>query len=131
MKNFHPLLVTMICKNTLYGYYRNPAFRACSCGERCKYENNQPTIEHRRLKAQRKSGENWQLWGSYLLGAVEIIGLVLTNEQAVLTQGYCEAIFKQRHQEADKFYQSLLPANASRKDQRIFRPAMAGMIWNK
>ena len=107
--------------------------------ERCKVfverdanmKNNQPTIEHRRLEAQRKGGENWQLWGSYLLGAVEIIGLVLTNEQAVLTQGYCEAIFKQRHQEADKFYQSLLPANASRKDQRIFRQAMAGMIWNK
>ena len=29
-------------------------------------KNNQPTIEHRRLEAQRQGEENWQLWGPYL-----------------------------------------------------------------
>ncbi|MGZ8153443.1 MAG: MGH1-like glycoside hydrolase domain-containing protein, partial [Methylovulum sp.] len=64
-------------------------------------------------------------------GAEEMIDLVLTNEQTVLTPADFEAIFKQRRQEADQFYQSLLPAQASEEDQRIFRQAMAGMIWNK
>jgi len=64
-------------------------------------------------------------------GAEEIIDLVLTNEQAVLTQASCEAILKQRRQEADQFYQSLLPEQTLKEDQHIFRQAMAGMIWNK
>jgi len=29
-------------------------------------KNNQPTIEHQRLEAQRQGNENWQLWGPYL-----------------------------------------------------------------
>jgi hypothetical protein len=64
-------------------------------------------------------------------GAEKIIELVFTNEQSVPTQAACEAIFKQRHQEADQFYQSLMPVRTSEEDQRIFRQALAGMIWNK
>lgn len=64
-------------------------------------------------------------------GAEEIIDLVLTNEQATLTQADFEGIIKQRCQEADLFYQSLLPTDVSREDRRIFRQALAGLIWNK
>ena len=80
-----------------------------------------------------KQGSKSSAWHQLVIesGAEEIIDLVLTNEQTVLTQAGFEAIFKQRRQEADQFYQSLLPAHASQEDQRIFRQAMAGMIWNK
>jgi hypothetical protein len=80
-----------------------------------------------------KQGSKSSAWHQLVIesGGEEIIELVLTNEQTVLTQATCEAIFMQRRQEADQFYQSLLPAHASREDQRIFRQAMAGMIWNK
>ncbi len=78
-------------------------------------------------------GSKSAAWHQFVLeaGAEEIIDLVLTNEQTVLTQASCEAILKQRYQEADQFYQSLLPKQTSREDQHIFRQAMAGMIWNK
>ncbi len=80
-----------------------------------------------------KQGSKSAAWHQFVLepGAKEIIDLVLTNEPAVLTQASCEAILKQRHQEADQFYQGLLPERASPEDQRIFRQALAGMIWNK
>ena len=80
-----------------------------------------------------KQGSKSSAWHQLVIesGAKEIIDLVLTNEQTVLTQAGLEAIFKKRRQEADQFYQSLLPANSSQEDQRIFRQAMAGIIWNK
>ena len=80
-----------------------------------------------------KQGSKSSAWHQLVIesGAKEIIDLVLTNEQTVLTQAGLEAIFKKRRQEADQFYQSLLPAHSSQEDQRIFRQAMAGMIWNK
>ncbi len=80
-----------------------------------------------------KQGSKSSAWHQLVIepGAEEIIDLVLTNEQTLLTQAAFEAIVKQRRQEADQFYQSLLPSNASMEDQRIFRQALAGMIWNK
>ena len=80
-----------------------------------------------------KQGSKSAAWHQLVIesGAEEIIDLVLTNGQVELTQAGCDAIFKQRCHEADQFYQSLLPAHASREDQLIFRQAMAGMIRNK
>ena len=80
-----------------------------------------------------KQGSKSSAWHQLVIesGDEEIIDLVLTNEQTVLTHDGFEAIFKQRRQEADQFYRSLLPTQSSSEDQRIFRQAMAGMIWNK
>ncbi|MGR9115912.1 MAG: MGH1-like glycoside hydrolase domain-containing protein [Gammaproteobacteria bacterium] len=64
-------------------------------------------------------------------GSAEIIDLVLTKDQTTLTPAGFEAVLERRRQEADRFYQSLLPAEASLEDRQIFRQAMAGMIWNK
>ncbi len=42
-----------------------------------------------------------------------------------------DQVFKQRIQEADEFYQSLSPADASEDARRVQRQAFAGMLWSK
>ncbi|MGR9086498.1 MAG: MGH1-like glycoside hydrolase domain-containing protein [Gammaproteobacteria bacterium] len=41
-----------------------------------------------------------------------------------------DAVFERRQQEADRFYRDILQA-ADAHDRRLFRQAMAGMIWSK
>ncbi|MDD4913456.1 MAG: glucosidase [Methylococcales bacterium] len=64
-------------------------------------------------------------------GATESIDLVLSSEQTTLTRSDFEAVLNQRRQEADQFYQAFLPDMTAGQDRRIFRQAMAGLIWNK
>ena len=64
-------------------------------------------------------------------GATESIDLVLSCEQMDLSWDEFEAMINLRRGEADQFYQAILPARLSEPDRRIFRQAMAGMIWNK
>jgi hypothetical protein len=42
-----------------------------------------------------------------------------------------EKIFRQRKEEADEFYENLIPAHASEELRTIQRKAFAGMLWNK
>ncbi|MGZ5000097.1 MAG: MGH1-like glycoside hydrolase domain-containing protein [Methylomonas sp.] len=80
-----------------------------------------------------QQGSKSAAWHQLLMasGAEEVIDLVLTNENATLTPADFDTIMQQRHQEANAFYLSLLPAETSPEDRQIFRQAMAGMIWNK
>ena len=78
-------------------------------------------------------GSKGSAWHQLLLepGAEEIVDLVLTNEDTILSPADFDATIRQRRREADQFYQSLLPRDAPEQDRRIFRQALAGMIWNK
>lgn len=80
-----------------------------------------------------KKGSKSAAWHQLTIeaGAAESIDLVLTCDQTTLTRAEFEAIFSRRRQEADEFYRALSPATPSLQDQRIFRQAMAGLIWNK
>ncbi len=42
-----------------------------------------------------------------------------------------DRIFALRRQEADEFYDSIIPASLSRDEAGIMRQALAGMLWNK
>ncbi len=42
-----------------------------------------------------------------------------------------DAIFQQRHQEADQFYSQLHDGQLAEDEQRVMRQALAGMLWSK
>jgi hypothetical protein len=66
-------------------------------------------------------------------GASDTIQLVFTNESGEegLTQGSFDAIFKQRIQEADEFYNDLAPPGLSEDARLVQRQAIAGLLWSK
>jgi len=43
----------------------------------------------------------------------------------------CDALIKQRQEEADEFYDAVLPAQLSVDEKRVARQAFAGMLWSK
>ncbi len=63
-------------------------------------------------------------------GATKSIEMVLTAHDDNAPFADFEALFIRRKREADQFYAEFLPG-ADAHDQRIFRQAMAGMIWSK
>ena len=46
-------------------------------------------------------------------------------------EGKHSSVFDTRIQEADEFYESVSPANLSPEEKKIFRQAIAGMLWTK
>ncbi len=63
-------------------------------------------------------------------GGEAVVELVLTNDSNVDPFLRGDSCFSARRQEADHFYDDLVP-QASEEDALIFRQAMAGMIWCK
>ncbi len=63
-------------------------------------------------------------------GQTGTIDLVLSRVRCPQPFIHHEEIFALRRSEADVFFKGLLP-EASAEDHRIFRQALAGMIWNK
>lgn len=63
-------------------------------------------------------------------GGEQIIEMVLTAQDEADPFADFDTVLAQRRLEADRFYADLLP-NADAGDLRIFRQAMAGMIWSK
>jgi hypothetical protein len=63
-------------------------------------------------------------------GEVSSIDLVLTAKEASNPFANTDKLITQRQQEADVFYETILP-NADADDKRLFRQAMAGMVWSK
>ncbi|MGR9053444.1 MAG: hypothetical protein ACU84J_12420, partial [Gammaproteobacteria bacterium] len=60
----------------------------------------------------------------------ETVVLRLSAQSTATPFADSEAVFRRRRAEADDFYQGLLPESDS-DDRRLFRQAMAGMIWSK
>ncbi|MGY6276368.1 MGH1-like glycoside hydrolase domain-containing protein [Methylomonas sp. MgM2] len=88
--------------------------------------------EHAAVNPQ-KRGSKSAAWHRMVLqrGAEEVVDLVLTNDETILTQAGIEAVVQKRRREADGFYRSLLPGTVPEQDRRILRQALAGLIWNK
>ncbi len=65
-------------------------------------------------------------------GGSHTLHLRLTNQEneSALNEDF-EALFDQRKQEADEFYQSILSNNISSETAKIQRQAIAGLLWNK
>ena len=66
-------------------------------------------------------------------GATKTIKLRFTNEersQEFNKQDF-DAVFTQRIQEANEFYDSLAPSGLSEDARRVQRQAFAGLLWNK
>jgi len=61
---------------------------------------------------------------------VETISLRLSAQALADPFAGADNLFLQRKSEADCFYNSLLP-DADQDDRRLFRQAMAGMVWSK
>jgi len=66
-------------------------------------------------------------------GATKTINLRFTNEER--SQGFnmqdFDAVFTQRLQEANEFYDSLAPSGLSEDARRVQRQAFAGLLWSK
>ena len=79
-----------------------------------------------------KQGTKFTAWHEITCeaGAEATVELVLTNHADTAPFSRSETLFTIRKQEADLFFDKLLP-EASEEDGLIFRQAMAGMIWCK
>ncbi|WP_411728156.1 hypothetical protein [Methyloglobulus sp.] len=95
---------------------------------------------HRRLIENDCSAVNSSLAGTkcaawYKLtvpaGGVETIELVLTARVTPNPFAITDTLFLRRQAEADAFYKGVLPKEVDADDHRLFRQAMAGMIWSK
>lgn len=65
-------------------------------------------------------------------GATKVYHLRLSNQlQNDPFEGNAERIFQKRQREADEFYNSIFPANASADWKNIQRQALAGLLWSK
>ena len=60
-----------------------------------------------------------------------VIRLRLTDTKLASPLTDVDTIISKRRQEADAFYDSIHPANASEDERRVQRQALAGMLWNK
>lgn len=97
---------------------------------------NDAVIEGKNLDAlrNRKHGTKFSPVYNYKIapGATKTLYLRLSD---VLTDSPFSAgfdkIFKQRKQEADEFYEEVLPANISDDLKSIQRQALAGLLWSK
>ncbi|HQU15799.1 MAG: glucosidase [Chromatiales bacterium 21-64-14] len=63
-------------------------------------------------------------------GQSQCLEMVLSAKALTRPFQQSEVVFARRAQEADAYYQALLP-DAGDEDRRILRQALAGMIWNK
>jgi hypothetical protein len=80
----------------------------------------------------KQAGTKCAAWYRLTVPADEIssIDLVLTAKEASNPFAVTDKLIAQRKTEADDFYGNILP-NADVDDKRLFRQAMAGMIWSK
>ena len=94
---------------------------------------------HRRVIANEVAAVNADLCGTKFAawhvlnvapGQSASVELVLSANPAEKPFAKSDATFSKRQSEADGFYQELLPG-APLEDHRIFRQALAGMIWSK
>ncbi len=60
-----------------------------------------------------------------------VIHLRLTNHAMHAPMHDVDEIIHKRKKEADEFYASIHPENASKEEKEIQRQALAGMLWNK
>jgi len=91
--------------------------------------------EMTRLDEVRMGTAPWGKWGSYLSGESVTIRLRLSpgsgNKQTQhFGEGFDE-VFADRLREADAFYESVTPPNASEDSAHVMRQALAGMLWSK
>ena len=105
-------------------------------------KNDKPYVKdsfHRRIIANEidavnpdKVGTKFAAWYQITVsaGQAKTIDLVLTAKESKDPFAKTEKLFEQRRTEADAFYNGLLPAGDV-DDRRLFRQAMAGMIWSK
>ncbi len=78
------------------------------------------------------TGTKFASWHRFAVapGAEVRLDLVLSAEPLQAPFQPAETVFEARAAEADAFYDDLLPAGGP-EDRRIFRQALAGMIWSK
>jgi hypothetical protein len=106
------------------------------------YPNALPYVKdgfHRRLIERETGAVNPGLTGTksaawHILnvpgGGSAVLELVLTAHDEADPFADFESTFELREREADHFYTAMLP-DADAHDRRLFRQAMAGMIWSK
>ncbi len=86
------------------------------------------------LLRNKKSGTKFSPVYKYHIkgGASKIIYLRLSHEliEEPFVKGF-DNIFRQRKQEADEFYEEILPQNISDELRQIQRQALAGLLWSK
>jgi len=86
------------------------------------------------LLRQKKSGTKFSPVYQYTIegGATKTIYLRLSNKiiETPFTQGTA-GVFASRKQEADAFYESILPANITPQMAAVQRQALAGLLWSK
>ena len=78
------------------------------------------------------TGTKFASWHTFALAPGEEVqlDLVLSARQLAAPFERYDAVLAARAAEADQFYRDLLPGG-SPEDQRIFRQALAGMVWSK
>lgn len=97
---------------------------------------NDAVIEQKNVEAlrKRKSGTKFSpvYSGTIKPGASKVIYLRLSDTftDNVFHKGF-EQVFKQRKEEADEFYNEILPTGLSQDLRNIQRQALAGIMWSK
>ncbi|MDP9002978.1 MAG: glucosidase [Myxococcota bacterium] len=93
------------------------------------------SIVHRRADAVNpassgtKVGARFSLW--LQAGESETVRLRYTNQARSHPFADHEQIFERRRGEADEFFDTITPRQLGQDERRVFRQAMAGLIWNK
>ena len=64
-------------------------------------------------------------------GETRSIRLRLSNQSLAAPFADHDAIFERRIREADEFYESRMPAELTVDERRVYRQAMAGLLWTK
>ena len=64
-------------------------------------------------------------------GATKVITFRLTNQETKAPLADVDAVFATRKAEADTFYESVYPAEASADEKHVQRRALAGLLWTK
>ncbi len=64
-------------------------------------------------------------------GKKVVVHLRLTNQQMASPLSKVDEVIEERKKEADEFYDTIHPKQASAEEKMIQRQALSGMIWNK
>ena len=90
--------------------------------------------KHVKRFAKVHPGQNLPRYMILLLKEVKrktfIYGFQIKNCLTDFEEGF-EKIFTVRKEEADEFYNAILPPNISQEHKNIQRQALAGMLWSK
>ncbi len=97
---------------------------------------NDAVVNQKNVQQLRNSKQGTKVSPVYKLtipaGGSKVLHLRLCNEMHSKPFSHdVEEIFKQRKEEADEFYDTVLPGNLSVDEKLITRQALAGLLWSK